>query len=105
LNKFGKVDCNPLSTSMEQNLKLTSSEENKFKDATKYRQLEDFNTKYHMILEAIQLIHCSTNEQIVDIFAKELGRAKFEKFDIVVKFIFVRDSKLKSQRKKPNQEN
>jgi hypothetical protein len=33
------VDCNPLSTPMEQNLKLTSKEGNEFEDATKYRQL------------------------------------------------------------------
>jgi len=39
LSKFGMVDCNPLSTLMEQNLKLTSKEGNEFEDATKYRQL------------------------------------------------------------------
>ena len=39
LNKFGMADCNPLSTPMEQNLKLTSKEGNEFEDATKYRQL------------------------------------------------------------------
>jgi hypothetical protein len=39
LNKFGMVECNPLSTPMEQNLKLTSKEGNEFEDATKYRQL------------------------------------------------------------------
>jgi hypothetical protein len=31
------VDCNPLSTPMEKNLKLTSKEGYEFKDATKYR--------------------------------------------------------------------
>jgi hypothetical protein len=39
LNKFGMVDCNPLSTPMEQNLKLTSKQGNEFEDETKYRQL------------------------------------------------------------------
>jgi hypothetical protein len=39
LNKFGMVECNPLSTPMEQNLKLTSKEGNEFEDATKYKQL------------------------------------------------------------------
>ena len=39
LNKFGMAECNPLSTPMEHNLKLTSKEGNEFKDATKYRQL------------------------------------------------------------------
>jgi hypothetical protein len=39
LNKFGMVECNIVSTPMEQNLKLTSKEGNEFEDATKYRQL------------------------------------------------------------------
>jgi hypothetical protein len=39
LNKFGMVECIPISTPMEQNLKLTSKEGNEFEDATKYRQL------------------------------------------------------------------
>jgi hypothetical protein len=39
LNKFDMVECNPLSTPMEQNLKLTSKEMNEFEDATKYKQL------------------------------------------------------------------
>jgi len=37
LNKFGMADCNPLSTPMEQILKLASKEGNGFQDATKYR--------------------------------------------------------------------
>ena len=39
LNRFGMADCNPLTTPMEQNLKLTSIEGKEFEDATKYRQL------------------------------------------------------------------
>jgi len=39
LNIFGMIECNPLSTPMEQNLKLTSIEGKEFEDATKYRQL------------------------------------------------------------------
>eukprot|EP00253_Pinus_taeda_P020821 PITA_20821 len=39
LNRFGMKKCNPLTTSMEQNLKLTSIEGKEFEDATKYRQL------------------------------------------------------------------
>ena len=39
LNKFGMAECNPISTPMENNLKLTSKEGNEFEDATKYRQL------------------------------------------------------------------
>eukprot|EP00253_Pinus_taeda_P017201 PITA_17201 len=36
---FGMTECNPLSTPMEQNLKLTSIEGKEFEDATTYRQL------------------------------------------------------------------
>eukprot|EP00253_Pinus_taeda_P034592 PITA_34592 len=39
LNRFGMTECNPLTTPMEQNLKLTSIEGKEFEDATKYRQL------------------------------------------------------------------
>eukprot|EP00253_Pinus_taeda_P014817 PITA_14817 len=39
LNIFGMTECNPLTTPMEQNLKLTSIEGKEFQDATKYRQL------------------------------------------------------------------
>jgi hypothetical protein len=38
LNKFGMAECNPVSSPLEQNLKLTSKEGNEFEDATKYRQ-------------------------------------------------------------------
>ena len=37
LNRFGMEDCNPLSTPMEQNLKLKLVEGNQFDDATKFR--------------------------------------------------------------------
>eukprot|EP00253_Pinus_taeda_P003828 PITA_03828 len=39
LNRFGMTECNPFTTPMEQNLKLTSIEGKEFEDATKYRQL------------------------------------------------------------------
>jgi len=39
LNWFGMTVCNPLTTPMEQNLKLTSIEGKEFEDATKYKQL------------------------------------------------------------------
>eukprot|EP00253_Pinus_taeda_P008770 PITA_08770 len=39
LNRFGMTECNPLTTPMEQNLKLTSIEGKEFEDAIKYRQL------------------------------------------------------------------
>jgi hypothetical protein len=51
-----------------------------FHDRTKH-----INTKYHLIryhveAKTIHLRHCSTNEQIADIFTKAFGREKFEKF-------------------------
>eukprot|EP00253_Pinus_taeda_P004492 PITA_04492 len=39
LNRFGMTEFNPLTSPMEQNLKLTSIEGKEFEDATKYRQL------------------------------------------------------------------
>eukprot|EP00253_Pinus_taeda_P012784 PITA_12784 len=39
LNRFGMKECNPLTTPMEQNLKLKSIEGKEFEDVTKYRQL------------------------------------------------------------------
>eukprot|EP00253_Pinus_taeda_P022333 PITA_22333 len=39
LNRFGMIECNILTTPMEQNLKLTSIEGKEFEDATKYRHL------------------------------------------------------------------
>ena len=52
----------------------------KFHDRTKH-----INTKYHLIryhveAKTIQLKHCSTEEEIADIFTKELVRVKFEQF-------------------------
>ena len=38
-NKFNMIECNPLSTSMEQILKLKSKEGNEFEDATRYRHI------------------------------------------------------------------
>eukprot|EP00253_Pinus_taeda_P004405 PITA_04405 len=38
LNRFGMTECNPLTTPMEQNLKLTSIEGKEFEDATRFMQ-------------------------------------------------------------------
>eukprot|EP00253_Pinus_taeda_P022899 PITA_22899 len=38
LNRFGMTECNPLTTLMEQNLKLTSIEGKEFENATKFMQ-------------------------------------------------------------------
>eukprot|EP00253_Pinus_taeda_P023104 PITA_23104 len=55
-----------------------------FHDRTKH-----INTKYHLIqhhveAKTIYLRHCSTNEQIVDIFTKALGREKFKRFRMML---------------------
>ena len=52
----------------------------RFHDRTKH-----INKKYHLIqhhveAKTIHLRHCSTNDQIADIFTKALGREKFERF-------------------------
>ena len=52
----------------------------RFHDQTKH-----INTKYHLIrhhveAKTVHLQHCSTNDQIADIFTKALGREKFERF-------------------------
>ena len=39
LKNFGMFECNPLTTPMEQTLRLTSFERKEFEDAMKYRQL------------------------------------------------------------------
>lgn len=55
----------------------------KFHDQTKH-----INTKYHLILDHVEakiihLCHCSTNEKIVYIFTKALGREMFKIFKIM----------------------
>eukprot|EP00253_Pinus_taeda_P032309 PITA_32309 len=44
LNRFSMAECNPLTTPMEQNLKLTFIEGKEFEDATKYMQLVEVST-------------------------------------------------------------
>eukprot|EP00253_Pinus_taeda_P004924 PITA_04924 len=145
LNRFGMTECNPLTTPMEQNLKLTSIEGKEFEEqqilvdstteaeyvaaaeATKeivwlkkiiedlqvkqvqstplmidntsaiksaknpkfHDRTKHINTKYHLIrhhveAKTIHLRHCSTNEQIADIFNKALGREKLERFRMML---------------------
>ena len=84
-NKFGFSPCKKNSLRSESiffdnNSAIQLEKNPKFHDRTKH-----INTKYHLIryhVEAkiIQLKHCSTEEQIADIFTKALGRVKFEQF-------------------------
>ena len=55
------------------------------KNPTLYEKKKNIKIKYHMIPyhvegNTIHLRHCSTNEKIVDIFTKSLGRENFENF-------------------------
>eukprot|EP00253_Pinus_taeda_P028717 PITA_28717 len=54
LNRFGMTECNPLTTPMEQKLKLTSIEGKEFEDATKkssryLKGTQDFGIKYTQV--------------------------------------------------------
>jgi len=54
-----------------------------------HEQTKHINTKYHLIrhhveAKTIHLRHCSNNEQIADIFTKELGREKIERFRMML---------------------
>jgi hypothetical protein len=75
------VNSTPLLVDNTFVIKLTKNI--KFHDRTKH-----INTKYHLIRyhveeNTIHLRHCSTNEQIVDIFTKALARENFEKFKMM----------------------
>eukprot|EP00253_Pinus_taeda_P010003 PITA_10003 len=73
-----QVQSTPLMIDNTSAIKLAKNP--KFHDRTK-----NINTKYHLIRHHVQaktvhLHHCSTNEQIADIFTKALGREKLERF-------------------------
>eukprot|EP00253_Pinus_taeda_P021996 PITA_21996 len=73
-----QVQSTPLMIDNTSAIKLAKNP--KFHDRTKH-----INTKYHLIqhhveAKTIHLCHCSTNEQIADIFTKALGREKLERF-------------------------
>jgi hypothetical protein len=77
-----QVNYTPLLVDNTYAIKLAKNP--KFHDRTKH-----INTKYHLIryhveAKTIHLRHCSTNEKIVDIFTKALGREKFEKFRMML---------------------
>ena len=75
-NKFGFSPCK----------KNSLRSESIFFDNNSAIQLaKNINIKYHLIqyhveAKTIQLKHCSTEEQIADIFTKALGCVKFEQF-------------------------
>eukprot|EP00253_Pinus_taeda_P004352 PITA_04352 len=73
-----QVHSTPLMIDNTSAIKLAKNP--KFHNRTKH-----INTKYHLIrhhveAKTIHLHHCSTNEQIADIFTKALKREKLERF-------------------------
>eukprot|EP00253_Pinus_taeda_P025091 PITA_25091 len=77
-----QVQSTPLMIDNTFAIKLAKNQ--KFHDRTKH-----INTKYHLIrhhveAKTIHLRHCSTNEQIADIFTKALGREKLERFRMML---------------------
>ena len=77
-----QVQSTPLMIDNTSAIKLANNP--KFHDRTKH-----INTKYHLIqhhveAKTIHLRHCSTNEQIADIFTKALGREKLERFRMML---------------------
>eukprot|EP00253_Pinus_taeda_P027870 PITA_27870 len=80
-----QVQSTPLMIDNTSAIKLAKNP--KFHDRTK-----NINTKYHLIrhhveAKTIHLRHCSTNEKIVDIFTKALGREKLERFRMMLGLI------------------
>ena len=77
-----QVQSTPLMIDNTSAIKLAKNP--KFYDRTKH-----INTKYHLIrhhveAKTIHLRHCSTNEQIADIFTKALGKKKLEQFRMIL---------------------
>eukprot|EP00253_Pinus_taeda_P027908 PITA_27908 len=77
-----QVQSTPLMIDNTSAIKLAKNP--KFHDRMKH-----INTKYHLIrhhveAKTIHLRHCSTNEQIADIFTKALRREKLEQFRMML---------------------
>eukprot|EP00253_Pinus_taeda_P032604 PITA_32604 len=77
-----KIQSTPLMIDNTSAIKLAKNP--KFHDRMKH-----INTKYHLIrhhvvAKTIHLRHCSTNDQIADIFTKALGREKLERFRMML---------------------
>jgi hypothetical protein len=76
------VNSTPLLVDNTSTIKLAKNP--RFHDRTKH-----INTKYHLIrchveAKTIHLRHCSTNDQIADIFTKVLRREKIDKFKMML---------------------
>jgi hypothetical protein len=72
------VNATPLLIDNTSAIKLAKNP--RFHDRTKHINMKYHLIRHHVEAKTIHLIHCSTSEQIADIFTKVLGREKFEKF-------------------------
>eukprot|EP00253_Pinus_taeda_P035668 PITA_35668 len=72
-----QVQSTPLMIDNTSAIKLAKNP--KFHDRTKHINIEYHLIRHHVEAKTIHLHHCSTNEQIADIFTKALGREKLER--------------------------
>lgn len=75
---------------VDNNFVIQLAKNPRFHDQTKH-----INTKYHLIrhhveVKTLHLQHCSTADQIADIFTKALGCVKFEQFRMLLGMTNVR---------------
>jgi len=73
-----QVDATPLLIDNTFAIKLARNP--RFHDRTKHINIKYHPIRHHIEAKTIHLIHCSTSEQIADIFTKVIRRRKFEKF-------------------------
>jgi hypothetical protein len=72
------VNATPLLIDNSFTIKLAKNP--RFHDRTKYMNTKYCLVRHHVEVKTIPLTHCSTSEQILDIFTNALGREKFAKF-------------------------
>jgi hypothetical protein len=77
-----QVNSTPLLVDNSSAIKLAKNP--RFHDRTKHINTNYHLIRYHVEDKTIHLRHCSTNEQIADIFTKALGREKFEKLRMML---------------------
>eukprot|EP00253_Pinus_taeda_P012520 PITA_12520 len=77
-----QVQSTPLMIDNTSAIKLAKNP--KFHDRTKHINTKYHLTRHHVEAKTIHLCHCSTNEQIADIFTKVLGREKLERFRMIL---------------------
>jgi hypothetical protein len=76
------VNSSPLL--VENNSAIKFSKNPIFHDQTKHINKKYNLIRYHVEAKTIRLRHCSTNEKTANIFTKQLGREKIEKFRMML---------------------